>query len=434
MNMNKAFTIVATVLFGLVSVVASAFAAPSDQPLVQISDLSYQGAFKLPAIWSASNPNATFDYSDDGFAFNQANNSLFIKGHIYGQTVAEISIPPAVNSTNVNSLNTAVMLQDFSDITEGNLNPENISNGMRIGGLMVYGTKLIGAEWAYYDGAGQQTKSHFTSGLTLGTTGDYRGMYTVGTLFPAFVGGYMTTIPSEWQSLLGGPALTGHCCTSIIGHQSLGPSASVFDPNNLGIQNPVSATPLVYYPLSHPTLGTWDHPLPPNPSYNMSSLITGIVFPPGTRSVLFFGRTGMGDSCYGAGTSDPSLDGQPTGQGTIYCYDPVDSSKGTHAHPYSSYVWMYDANDLSAVKNGTKNPWDITPYYNGAITLPFTNANSANELNGAAYDPATKRLYIAQKCVVGSCDPLIHVFIVTIATTPPADTTPSSAPSRLRIR
>ena len=404
--MSKCFLIRSYLALLLLFSASNVFAATTD-PLVQQSNLQYIGAFKVPSGQFGSSANATFDYSDDGLAFNPINNSLFIKGHTYGQMVAEISIPQVVNSTNLNSLNTATMLQNFSDITEGNLNQQNIANGMILGGLMVYGTKLIGSEWAYYDGSTQQTKSHFTSGLTLGTTGDYRGMYTLGNLFPAFVGGYMTAIPSEWQSAFGGPALTGHCCTSIIGQQSTGPSASVFDPSNLGALNPVPAIPVVYYDLTHPTLGTWGSG-PANPVYNMSTLITGIVFPPGTRSVIFFGRTGMGAQCYGEGAA---------------CGDPADSSKGTHAFPYSYYVWVYDANDFVAVKNGTKNPWDITPYYHGVITLPFTNANDDNQLNGAAYDPATNRLYLAQKCVVGSCAPLIHVFVVNVGTAPTAGPT-----------
>ena len=207
--------------------------ASSDLPLVQASDLQYQGAFRVPTGKYGTDSNAIFDYSDDGLAYNANNNSLFIKGHIYGQLVAEISIPTILNSSNIGSLNTARVLQNFADITEGHLNPENITNGMRLGGLLIYNSKLIGAEWAYFDGASEQTKSHFTSGMTLATTGDFRGLYTVGNVFPAFVGGYMTTIPPEWQSALGGPALTGHCCTSIIGHQSLGPSAWVFDPENI---------------------------------------------------------------------------------------------------------------------------------------------------------------------------------------------------------
>ena len=411
---------------GLLAMASDVLAASSDLPLLQASDLQYQGAFRVPTGKYGTDANAIFDYSDDGLAYNANNNSLFIKGHTYGQLVAEISIPAIVNSSNINNLKTAAMLQNFVEITEGNLWQENITNGMRLGGLLVYNSKLIGAAWAYYDGAGQQTKSHFTSGMTLATSGDFHGLYTVGNVFPAFVGGYMTTIPPEWQSALGGLALTGHCCTSIIGHQSLGPSAWVFDPDKLGVQNPVPATPVVEYPIDHPTLGTWSGNGSIHPLYNMSTLITGIVFPQGTRSVLFFGRTGTGTPCYGCGGST-----NPGGEcANQWCYDPVDGSKGTHAYPYSSYLWAYDVNDFIAVKNGSKNPWDITPYYHGPISLPFDTG--ANELNGAAYDPATQRIYVVQKCAQGNCLPIIHVFKVNGAAS--GDSTPPAAPTSLRTR
>jgi hypothetical protein len=383
---------------------------PANLPRVAAGDLHYVGAFKLPSVWSAANPDATFSYNDDGLAFNPANHSLLVKSHVYGQLIAEMSIPAPVNSTDPDALNSAAFLQGFADLTEGHLNPQNIANGMRIGGLLVYGGRLIGAEWAYYDGASEQDRSHFTSALNFATTGDYRGMYAVGDLFPAFVGGHMTAIPAEWQAAFGGHALTGHCCTSIIGHQSLGPSASVFNPEDLGVLDPVPAHTVVNYPIDHPTLGVWGTG-PANPLYNMSTTITGVVFPAGTRSVVFFGATGLGPSCYGEGTADASLAGQPTPDGSIWCYDPDNSSKGTHAYPYTPYLWMYDANDLVAVRSGARNPWDVQPYWHGALNLPVP----ADALNGAVYDPGTQRLYVEQACAVGDCEPLFHILQLTTA-------------------
>jgi hypothetical protein len=395
----------------------------STEPLLQMSDLVYQGAFRVPDGQFGSSQYANFDYSDDGLAYNPAHNSLFIKGHTYAQMVAEISIPTLVNSNNINNLNTATVLQNFADITEGQLNQENIpysaTPNVILGGLLVYNNKLIGSYWAYYDNGPVQQKSHFYHSLTLGQSGTFKGMYKVNyqNAFASFLGGYMTAVPSEWQSALGGPALTGHCCTSIIGHQSLGPSAWVFDPDKLGVQDPVPSTPVVHYPLSHPSLGTWDHPLPANPIYDIATTITGVVFPAGTRSILFFGHTGLGEQCYGTG-------------GNGDCNDPANSYKGCHAYPYSYYVWAYDVNDFVAVKNGQKNPWDIRPYLTSTLTLPFTSNEAFNELNGAAYDPATQRLYIAQKCAPDVyCLPVIHVFKVNI----PASASPA-APSNLRLR
>jgi hypothetical protein len=87
-----------------------------------------------------------------------------------------------------------------------------------------------------------------------------------------------------------------------------------------------------------------------------------MVFPSGSRSLLYFGTQGIGKFCYGEGTSDPSLNGKPTPDGTIWCYDPDNSSKGTHAYPYVPEVWAYDARDLLAVRRGLKKPWQVKPY------------------------------------------------------------------------
>ncbi len=208
-----------------------------------------------------------------------------------------------------------------------------------------------------------------------------------------YLGGYMTTVPSDWQSAFGGPALTGHCCTSIIGHQSLGPSAWVFDPDKLGVVDPVPSTPVVYYPIGHPTLGTWEGNGTINLLYNMGTVINGIIFPEGTRSVLFIGRTGAGLPCYDS-------------PGAV-CNDPANPYKGSHAYPYKPFVWAYDALDLLTVKSGQKKPWEILPYATWFLSVPYDSG--MNVINGAAYDPATKRIYVSQK---GADEerPVIHVY------------------------
>jgi hypothetical protein len=148
-----------------------------------MSDLVYEGAFRVPEGQLGSGEYANFNYSDDGLAFNPAHNSLFLKGHTYGQLVAEISIPTLVNSSNINNLKTATVLQNFADITEGQLNQENIpysaTPNVILGGLLVYNNKLIGSYWAYYDNGPVQQKSHFYHSLTLGQSGTFKGMYNL---------------------------------------------------------------------------------------------------------------------------------------------------------------------------------------------------------------------------------------------------------------
>jgi hypothetical protein len=387
---------------------------PGSLPLVQLNNLIYQGAFRP---YQGSTDQLSFNYGGTALAHNPANNSLFMVGHDWYQRSAEINIPALVTGTSIGNLNTATLRQTFADATEGRLNQINPNdpNSKKVGGQLAYNNRLYVSAYSYYDGAGTQASSHFARPINLSTTGQVAGPIRVGNQYPGFVSGYMTHIPSEWQPLLGGPALTGNCCLAIVSAQSSGPAASVFNPSSVGVLNPVPATPVVGYPSNHP-LGNWGTT---NPSFNGTTQVTGIVFPSGTRSVLFFGRHGVGTFCYGSGTE---------------CNDPADTSKGTHAYPYKYQIWAYDANDLLAVKNGTKQQWEPRPYAIWNISLPFENANDYHKLGGAAYDPSTGRIYVAQGCVAPGCGPIIHAFKVDVGTLSPPDNTPPSPPTALNVR
>lgn len=401
--------------------------SPQQEPLIQNNNLTYLGAFRLP---DTTIPNSTygFSYAVTGIAFNPANNSLFLNTHAYEQRTAEVSIPAL--STNMNSVQTATLLQNPADITEGNLNhllaggaPE--LSTVYMGGLLVYNNKLVGTSYIYYDAAQQAALSHFTHSLTLSQTGSFRGMYKVGSLNPGFYAGSMALIPPQWQSLLGGPVLTGLASVSIIGRTSSGPSAFVMDPDQLGVVNPVPATPLVYYDLAHETLGAWSNTTTINLYNNQATNVRGVVFPVGTRTVLFFGRQGTSVPCYGEGGATP-----PPGA-VHWCYDPANDSKGPHAYPYKFWVWAYDANDLLTVKNGQNNPWDIRPY--AIWELPIPLAIEYKETIGAAYDPATQRIFVGQASAggllpgAGTYDrsAVIHVFQVN--NSPPPTLSPCDA-------
>ena len=115
----------------------------------------------------------------------------------------------------------------------------------------------------------------------------------------------------------------------------------------------------------------------------------------GTRTALFIGRNGLGENCYGNGTSDPALGGTTTADGVLYCYDPVSNDKGTHAYPYRYQIWAYDLADFAAVKAGTKQPWDVVPYGVWPFDLPIPE-QQAVRIGGVAYDAQRQLLYIAQ--------------------------------------
>ena len=393
------------------------------EQLVYQGNLNYLGAFRVPQLGSAGDQNS-FDYGGTSLSFNATNNSLFMVGFSQQQALAEISIP-TLGTGPLSGLKVSSLLQNFKDPTEGKLSQINPTdpNSKLIGGTLVYNNKLYLTGYSYYDGSGTQSKTIFARPLNLSTAGQVQGPYAVGNQYQGFVSGYMTPIPATWQASLGGPMLIGNCCLAIAGIQSNGPAASVFSPASVGVVDPVPATPVVGYPSTNPLAG-WGTT---NPLYNGSTHVTGIVFPNGTRSVLFFGRHGVGTFCYGPGTSDASLAGTTSPSGDPWCYDPTDSSKGTHAYPYKHQVWAYDANDLLTVKNGTKAQYAIVPYAVWNFDLPYDGGGM--DIGGAAYDPQTGRIYVSQLYTDVNSGPVIHVFQVGTGT---ATSTIPSVPTNLQ--
>jgi len=405
-------------LFGFLALVfllsrtsATVTGAPA---LLQQSNLQYMGAFRLPP---AQTDQRSFAYGAMGMAFNSVRNSLYMVGGLWYQQTAEVTIPAVTQAASTASLAQSTTLQ-WGDATDGNI------AGAKIYGQFVYNGGLYGVAYSP-----THTASHFRSGLDLSVTNDFQGFYQVGTLDQRFVSGYMAQIPPEWQTALGGSVIAGGCCNpGDNGATSLGPSAFVFNPADLGVKSPVPVTPLVYYSASHPTLGVWNNTTTVNLLYDMMSEIVGAVFVPGTQTALFFGRTGLGVPCYGNGTADPAMDRKPWINGGVYCYDPneVDGGFGPHAYPYSYHVWAYDVQDFVAAKNGQKNPWDVRPYANWTFNLPYQDSN--RHIQGVAFDPATNRIFLSQSGGEPNGIPVIHVF--TIAST---GITAPRPPTNLRI-
>lgn len=369
--------------------------------LIYEESLDYLGAFKVP---EGNIGSSTFEYGGTALAFNPANNSLFMVGHDWDQNIAEISIPE-LRTGSLANLTTAGVRQSFTSVLDRVPN-QTLNDGVKVGGLMVDGNRLIGSAYEFYDADYSAVDSHFTlSSLNLGSA-QVGGMYQVGNMGGGFVGGYMGQVPLEWQDEIGAPYLTGQAALSIIGRTSAGPAAFGFDPDNLG-SSTAPVTNLVNYPL--------DHPLAPestqNPLFNTTTEITGVVFPEGTDSVLFIGSHGTGPWWYG----EPDEGG----------YDPYRSDKGPHAPEYVYQVWAYDVHDLLAVKSGLKQAWEIKPYDVWDFDLPYPEGGK--HIGGVAYDSASGKLYVSQEYGNGGY-PVVHAFQVSEPTT--SSSIPAPSPDR----
>lgn len=398
-------------------------------PRLSFSDLSYAGGFRLPA--EASNGDS-FDYGGQAVAFNAAAPSLFVAS--MNGRVAEVSIPAPVVSADVNDMPFAHYMQGFADPTEGRLY-QVWSSGVRNNSLLVHNGRLYGTASIYYDALNDQRVSHFSRSLRLDEK-SFQGWTQVWeTAKAGFVAGNLASVPAEWQARLGGAMVSGQCCVPIVSRTSWGPAAFAFDPASIG-QPVVGASPLLYYTGDHPTLGSWDA-TGPNATYNQATEMGGMVLVAGTRTALYFGRTGAGPSCYGKGTADQSLVGKTDpADGGHWCHDPTNSSKGTHAYPYHYQIWAYDLNDLAAVKAGTKSPWDVVPYDVWPFAFPTEEVQFG--IGGVSYDAATQTIYVAQSFAdldVYARRPIIHVIRVngTGQSFAPAPTTPVNPVTSLTV-
>jgi hypothetical protein len=132
------------------------------------------------------------------------------------------------------------------------------------------------------------------------------------------------------------------------------------------------------------------------------------VIPNGTRSVLLFASGGNNLYTYSIGSGGRPSNGEVSGNGSK-SYDPTDDSRGEHSYPYYTRCIAFDANDLEQVRLGNVLPKDVKPYAVWNFTPPF-KGGAQNKPIGAAYDPATKRLFLSYAAAISSGNPVVHVY------------------------
>ncbi len=408
---------------------------PASLPLIQIGALEYQGAFSIPG---GEQGESRADYSAGQIAYNRANDSLFIAGFSLDGAIAEVSIPALVNSTDVNALNSATYLQDFFQVLSKtpDSNPQNID---RITGLFFYEEKLIVNGLEYYDAPANNTQTT----LVLDNASDMAGSTIEGYYElqgAAHIAGWMSPVPAQWQGLLGGTTIAGNSSKyPIAGRQSMGPSAFVFDPSALsGAPSGVlPTTTLLDFDLTNPLYADYSSygnayynlvevngTTPPGHTFEDADAVVGAnnlwtsesqasygFIVPGTSTYMTLGASGGRES--GIGYKAAQSDGNVCGGPCTYDADDVDN-----------YYWLWDVNDLVAVKNGTKQPYEVRPYSYGALDMPFQTdlftggTPEHHPITGGAYDPASGRLYLTlyDSGSIGAFDqlPLVVVYELNV--------------------
>ena len=386
-----------------------------EMPLIDISALKYRGGFRLPSAPIDDDPLATHSYSPGAIAFNPANNSLFTVSHDRHQGIGEFRIPSIVNSDDPNNFATATVLQNFRSFHEDGSALTGIDAFFRITGMTLTDSKLVVNYISWYDAPARETDTSvvFQNPSNLANS-NIVGPFQLGGA--AHAAGWLTPVPQEWQSLLGGNHIAGHSHGSIVSRLSVGPPAHVVNVDDFTTASTGRAVPtnaLLDFSLSTPLHDTSVYNLETDPVediiYNedgqnkLWTIISGASYGfivPGTGTYMTLGFAGGFHS--GLGYKITQTDG-------YLCpgpcsYDPEDNY---------NYYWLWKVSDMLKVKNGQAQPSDLRPYAHGQLD---TRGNAA-QLKGAAYDPNTKRLFVSleQGDTIPTYDkpPLILVYSVS---------------------
>ncbi len=388
----------------------TAAAPPPSGGLIYPEDLTYLGAFRLPADapdeigWMWSNWSSALTYypgGDPGGESDGFPGSLFGVGHDWNQYVSEIGIPMPVNSTakNLDELNTAVTLQPFANIRGGLFSDLELPR-VGLAYLPPQGSQAAGKlyfAWAPHLDEGATNPSHGWSELTLANP-QTAGGWRIGEYGNYVTGDYLFAIPQHWgDAYTGGMSLaTGRYRDG--GQSSQGPALFAIAPWQSG-NPPAAGSTLPAAPLLAYQDVTVGNGVTMN-DYHHSDEWTGAAWlTAGDKSaVIFVGNKGRGEGWYG-NPEGPCLDCEERGWWSTY----IDGQ-----------IIFYNPADLAAVAQGLMEPWEPQPYATFNVDEYLYHVESAQQkhhLAAAAFDRERGLLYVVEP-LADDDRSIIHVWRV----------------------
>ncbi|NTS78279.1 hypothetical protein HR060_15615 [Catenovulum sp. SM1970] len=375
-------------------------------PLVDIDNFEYEGGFRLSAakMLEGGDQYSTVDFSYGAMTYNPDNNSIFMAGQPTHGGIVEFPVPEIVQSTDVSDFNVSeTPLQPyFRFYTQGDaasIELTGISTYFRITGISKVGRSLIVSYINWYDANGSETDTS----IVIKDADDLANSEILGPYQiqgAAHASGWITPIPAEWKSILGGSYIVGNQAYAAISSRlSVGPSAFAFYPLTDMVTKqpgPVPTTPLLDFPLGNMLHDTKIYSMPSDRENilantdrknmlwtNKSGAAIGFILP-GSRSYITIGKSGGHFS--GIGYKVPQKNsGTDTPCGGPCSFDARDNY---------SYYWLWDVADLMKVKYGIMQPYDVRPYSYGIFDVPV---DSQIQVSSGAYDPVSKRLFLSFK-------------------------------------
>jgi hypothetical protein len=377
MRQYRSAVLLASALVASFASVVNAQPDPRTLPLLPPSVFSSLGQSTFTFDWS-DGAGGNLSYGGGAIGVSEDGNFLYISCVQDNAGIAKLEIPRGGGMARVVAPCTGPNAAEIAKI-----HPDPSAFRPMLGGVLELNGRMTVTGYISYDANGGTTASHWGGPTLASLSGPFRG-----TVAPGMVKSQMAPIPQEWRALLGGPALSSAGYTSIISRASYGASVSVFDPAAVTGNN-FPMTMLLGCP--HSVVSCITYGTPTSNDYNGSELSGGFFIVPGTRTLAVIERESSGPTCYGYATRNAAQHGQPY-LDAVYCYslsDPIDT-KGPKGYPYRLVAKLYDLNELVAVKQGLKKPWDIRQY--ATVDMPGSAPNEY--ITSGAYNPVRGEFYL----------------------------------------
>lgn len=385
-------------------------------PLASIGDFSYKGAFAMDR--KAGYGDSNNKYAAAVFKLSTDKSSFYFGGRKVDTAIGEFELPELVLNEKISALNVARVKQNYSSILGTKKdrfkskriptgNPQKID---RITGLMLHNGRLVANVTKYYDGKGGNT--HTT--VLIDNPEDLANSKIYGYFSlqgAAHASGWISEIPPEWHSSLGGDYITGWASNFPIARRnSIGPSAFVVDLDDISpstdTDDLISTTSLMDFNLRnklHPDIYNNNKTIKRNNKNQdavpvvvgdndlwtvVSWAVYGFIIP-NTRTYAVFGSSGGHNSGLGYKIN------QDNGH---RCPGPC----AVKHDDYYNYYWLFNVDDFVAVKNGDKPPHEIRPYEYGVFPAPFQKDpdiaakafTPIRPIRGGDYDQESNTLYL----------------------------------------
>jgi hypothetical protein len=401
---------------------------------INVTDMArYLGTFRMPI---ASGPNPYNFSGADGWGggaiawFKESGNngrgSLIVAGRAAAGAsyLTEITIPLSkdlsqdASAADIVRASFLVPAPYFFDLAKGQSasTAPGDSNWVVSGGVFVANGNIYQNWGSFYYGL-NTTATHFMKtgeNLESGTTSGPFSFESKSIDLSSGVNTYAlwyrganAKVPAEWTVHMGGEMLQGQSQFSNTSPMGYGPAIFGFSPSNIGLVSPVPNTALLGYSETNPiesqgvcqTNDLWMRGV---------SSVSGIAFPSGSSSILISTLIGKGTKTYG---SPDELDTAPGHSNCgLFIVDPIIRDKGYHAYPYINQILAYNANDLKAVKEGSKKPYEIKPYATWSYKFPGLDSTDYARMS-MAYDDKNRRLFVIEReSTRTTSEPLVHVY------------------------